>query len=729
MNPPSALPPAQRSGRAFGWQTDLRGGLEAAVQTFPNSIGPLLLFAAVLGPAGVLPGFWAAVITASAARLAALVLRGSRAVISCSRMASLAVFTALVLQLSRTAAGSSAVDTAALQLGLLAAGLLFLFASALVLTAGLLRWGLVFKMIPTPVLSGIGTGTALLLLWQACLQFSTGWQHAAVALVMFVVFLAWPSWKSRPPVLQALGPAVVAPLLGLLLMSALLPLPPAQPAAGLVAHVQGIPLAQLDRILEPELPRLLLIGLPGALTLALVMVLETFYAVGVMESRYGAKVDANRELVALGGANLLSAALGGVPSTGTGVGSSANWEAGGRGTAAVVTCLALATLALLLLSPWAAALPAGLTAGFLLIHAAMTADRRWLNQALGKLRHPRQGKLDQAFWLSAIIAGVAFTGGLTWAAFLGICLSTLIVLRRLAHRSTARWEGLRHHRSRRIRSAAEEHLLDEARDVVAVLKLNGHLFFGNSVRLRQLADEAHPQAKSAVIDVSNVQDVDTSGCEAVQGLVSELRRQGMTVVLCGLQSCRAHELQRGLEALPPRPGLAQEPDLDRALERCENMVLQSGGAPPSPESTPLERNRLLQGLSPEQASAVLAHGRVREVDQAQALFQREEPADDVWLIERGSVSVLTQHQPGSPRLATFGPGHFIGEMAFLDGRPRSATALADTPVRALQLDAQAFAHLRSTHPEAALELALNIARELSSRVRAANLQLHAGEED
>ncbi|MFY7913855.1 MAG: hypothetical protein ACOVPA_04220, partial [Rubrivivax sp.] len=198
MNPPTALPPAQRSGRAFGWQTDLRGGLEAAVQTFPNSIGPLLLFAAVLGPAGVLPGFWAALITASVARLAALVPRGSRAVISCSRMASLAVFTALVLQLSRTAAGSSAVDAAALQLGLLAAGLLFLFASALVLTAGLLRWGLVFKTIPTPVLSGIGTGTALLLLWQACLQFSTSWQHAAVALVMFVVFLAWPSWKSRP---------------------------------------------------------------------------------------------------------------------------------------------------------------------------------------------------------------------------------------------------------------------------------------------------------------------------------------------------------------------------------------------------------------------------------------------------------------------------------------------------------------------------------------------------
>jgi MFS superfamily sulfate permease-like transporter len=73
---------------------------------------------------------------------------------------------------------------------------------------------------------------------------------------------------------------------------------------------------------------------------------------------------------------------------------------------------------------------------------------------------------------------------------------------------------LRQHRSRRIRSAAEQHLLDEVRDAVAVLKLTGHLFFGNSVRLRQLADEAHPQAQAAIIDVSSVQDVDTSGCEA-----------------------------------------------------------------------------------------------------------------------------------------------------------------------------------------------------------------------
>ncbi|MCE2689392.1 MAG: cyclic nucleotide-binding domain-containing protein [Rubrivivax sp.] len=708
---------------------EFRGGLEAAIQTFPNAIGPLLLFAAVLGPAGAMPGLWATLITAMAAPVAALMLGSDRSIISSPRTASLVTFTALVLQLSRAATGPDLSDAEAFRLGLLATSLLFLFASTLVLVAGLLRWGLLFKMIPSPVFAGIGIGTALLLVWQAFLQSGGVWQHAAVAVGMLLTFLAWPMWRRRPSWLFALGPSVAAPLLGLGLVGWLLPWPSAQPVAALATQAFSIPLAEADMLLRADLPRLLLIGLPGALTLALVMVLETFSTAGMLELRYGVKVDAHRELVALGGANMFSALLGGVPSTGTGIGSSANWEAGGRGKMAVVACMLLTAGSLMVLCPWLSAVPAGLVAGFLLMHAVIMTDRRWLGQAMHKIRQPRQVRLDQAFWLTTAIALVACAGGLTWATFLGIGLSTLIVLRRLAHRSTARWESLRHHRSRRIRSAAEQHLLDENRDAVAVLRLNGHLFFGNSVRLRQLADEAHPQAKSAVIDVSSVQDVDTSGSEAVQGLVSELGRQGMTVVLCGLQSCRAHELQRGLEALPRRPGLAQEPDLDRALERCENMVLQSGGAPPSPESTPLERNRLLQGLSPEQASAVLAHGRVREVDQAQALFQREEPADDVWLIERGSVSVLTQHQPGSPRLATFGPGHFIGEMAFLDGRPRSATALADTPVRALQLDAQAFAHLRSTHPEAALELALNIARELSTRVRAANLQLHAGQED
>ena len=98
-------------------------------------------------------------------------------------------------------------------------------APAHVLVTGLLRWGLLFKMIPTPVFAGIGIGTALLLVWQAFLQSGGVWQHAAVAVGMLLTFLAWPLWRRRPSWLFALGPSVAAPLLGLGLVGWLLPWP------------------------------------------------------------------------------------------------------------------------------------------------------------------------------------------------------------------------------------------------------------------------------------------------------------------------------------------------------------------------------------------------------------------------------------------------------------------------------------------------------------------------
>lgn len=211
--PPSNFPTNFGSENAAtpaqDWRMEFRGGLEAAIQTFPNAIGPLLLFAAVLGPAGAMPGLWATLITAMAAPVAALMLGSDRSIISSPRTASLVTFTALVLQLSRAATGPDLSDAEAFRLGLLATSLLFLFASTLVLVAGLLRWGLLFKMIPSPVFAGIGIGTALLLVWQAFLQSGGVWQHAAVAVGMLLTFLAWPMWRRRPSWLFALGPSEI----------------------------------------------------------------------------------------------------------------------------------------------------------------------------------------------------------------------------------------------------------------------------------------------------------------------------------------------------------------------------------------------------------------------------------------------------------------------------------------------------------------------------------------
>jgi CRP-like cAMP-binding protein len=56
-------------------------------------------------------------------------------------------------------------------------------------------------------------------------------------------------------------------------------------------------------------------------------------------------------------------------------------------------------------------------------------------------------------------------------------------------------------------------------------------------------------------------------------------------------------------------------------------------------------------------------------------------------------------------------------MGFIDGNARSATVTADSAVRAVLLDKQALEALVQDHPQAALKITRNIARELAHRVR------------
>ena len=115
---------------------------------------------------------------------------------------------------------------------------------------------------------------------------------------------------------------------------------------------------------------------------------------------------------------------------------------------------------------------------------------------------------------------------------------------------------------------------------------------------------------------------------------------------------------------------------------------------------------------------------MREVsfDQSQVIFARGDTGREIYLVVKGRVrlSVLT----GEGRELSFAhaePGCIFGEIAMLDGGPRSADATAVNKVTALSLSKPAFKRLMDTHPligEAAV-------RFLCSRVREADQQLEA----
>ena len=72
----------------------------------------------------------------------------------------------------------------------------------------------------------------------------------------------------------------------------------------------------------------------------------------------------------------------------------------------------------------------------------------------------------------------------------------------------------------------------------------------------------------------------------------------------------------------------------------------------------------------------------------------------------------TKVQIGGRTRRRLGPGAFFGEIALLDGGPRSATVVAETPVKTLAIPAWTFRSVIKTQPNLALKMLEEVCRRL-----------------
>jgi SulP family sulfate permease len=91
----------------------------------------------------------------------------------------------------------------------------------------------------------------------------------------------------------------------------------------------------------------------------------------------------------------------------------------------------------------------------------------------------------------------------------------------------------------------------------------------------------------------------------------------------------------------------------------------------------------------------------------------------MFLVSRGCVSILLDIGKGQrkKRVASFGRGVFFGDMALLEEKPRSATAIAEEETELYGLAKADFLQLLEETPKIASKIQLGIARELSGRLR------------
>ena len=99
-------------------------------------------------------------------------------------------------------------------------------------------------------------------------------------------------------------------------------------------------------------------------------------------------------------------------------------------------------------------------------------------------------------------------------------------------------------------------------------------------------------------------------------------------------------------------------------------------------------------------AAVASRLRVRRFRRNEVIFHQGDAGDSLHIITRGSVKIVLPSAEGDEAIiATLRPPDFFGELALLDGQPRSATATAVDPVETLALSRSVFLELLNAHAE------------------------------
>ena len=130
-------------------------------------------------------------------------------------------------------------------------------------------------------------------------------------------------------------------------------------------------------------------------------------------------------------------------------------------------------------------------------------------------------------------------------------------------------------------------------------------------------------------------------------------------------------------------------------------------------SNALTRCALFTGMDAESLQAITRTLRGRRFRRGEVLFHEGDPGDALFIVASGAVKVVVPSEDGDEAiLATLRRGDFLGELALLDGAPRSASAIALEPTVALALPRDQFRALVASQPAIRDALLASLSGEL-----------------
>lgn len=135
----------------------------------------------------------------------------------------------------------------------------------------------------------------------------------------------------------------------------------------------------------------------------------------------------------------------------------------------------------------------------------------------------------------------------------------------------------------------------------------------------------------------------------------------------------------------------------------------------------IRRAAIFAGVADESRARIAATLEVAAYDVGKIVFAEGERAGELYIVLSGEVEVTKKSKSGrSARIALLGPGDCFGEMSLVDVQPRSATLRTLAPSRLLRMTTSDLERLRHEDLPSYAQVVLNLAREMSRRLRTAD---------
>lgn len=707
----------------------------------PSAIAFGVTIFSPLGSAYAAQGAVAGILGTIVLGIVAASLGGTNRLITAPCAPAAAVLAALAIEL--TQAGRGPEQT------LLMLTLVALLCGVLQMAFGAMRLGTLIKYMPYPVVSGYLSGVGLIIItsqipkllgapggtefWAALGGPSQwNWQGVAIGAVTMGVMLTAPRvTKAVPAAILGLVAGGATYFALALADRSLFELAGNKLVIGAIGASGGLlegfqarigAMGAFDAALAAQV-------ITPALTLAVLLSIDTLKTCVVLDALTRSRHNSNRELIGQGVANLSAAAIGGVPGAGQMGATLVNITSGGQTRLSGVVEGVFALVAFLALGGLIAWVPLGALAGILIVVGFRMFDRHSL-----QLLRSRSTILD--FAVIVVVVVIAKTVGLIAASGAGIGLAIVLFIREQVGGSVVRWKTYGNQMfSKQVRLPAEMEILEQRGEQTAIFELQGSLFFGTADQLYTALEPDLKARRNILLDMRRVIGIDVTAAHMLHQIERALAdRDGYLIFshfAVHVPSGKDFEQyfdQMGLVKAERRARVFDT--RDQALQWVEDRILEEARLQRATEQ-PLELREmgLFAGRKEETLAALEACVEKLSYKAGERIFARKDAGDSLFLIRRGTVRIeLPVAGKFAYHAATFGRGDFFGEMSFLDREPRSADAIAFTDADLFELSRERFDALAAEHKKLGMQLLGGLARALAIRLRRVNRELRVLQE-